>query len=437
MRLAILAATALAIAGFATTDRAGACSCAGTPPEERFEEVDAAVIGTVISDDGKAGRIRVEHDFKVDLGEEISVPTGGDGANCGLDLEPGDRLGLFLTRDDDGGWTSSTCDTVDPDDLPGAAERLPRPLGEGTAALLAHGEFSAGRIALLDAEGRPLAYGAGEGTAAKVSVCPGSQHAVELVERRGGAWIALRRLRDAAVVRERRSPWRGNPDAVSCADPDGRTVFAVIGDRRSEGRIVALEEGRPRTIHRGTFTHAELVPGYAVLSRRGGAGLLDLRSGRLRRLRGVRGHGESWALSPDGTRLAGIAPGFDRRDFAGAVMLIDLRRRTRAIVRPSRESFALTNAVLWLDDHRLLVSGESRRLRLVDDALRPLRTFPSKLEPSELVVRDGRVYGIGGDHELHVAEGPDLTQRALGRLPADGLSSLVAVPGGAEVDVTP
>ena len=431
MRLAYVVAAVLAIFGFATTGGAGACSCRAIDPRERLEQVDAAVIGTVISDDGQRGRIRVEHEFKVDLAEEIEVPTTGEGADCGLSLEPGSRVGLFLTRADDGGWTSSSCDTVDPDDLPGAAERLPPPLGKGTAALLAFGSFSEGRMALLDAEGRPLAYGGGRGTAEAVSVCPGSRHAVELVSRAGSDWIVVRRLRDASVVREQRSPWRGNLAAVACDDADGRKVFGTVGRRRRTS-IVLLQDRRPRTLHAGRFD-AELLAPYAILVRRRGADLLDLRSGRVRRLRGVRGSSESWTLSPDGSRAAGIAPGFDRRDLEGAVMIVELERPAPAIVRRSRDSFALTNTVLWLDDDRLLAGGESHRLRLLDRSLRPLRTFAPGLNPAGLVLDDGRIYGIHNE-TLHVAEGPDFTWRALARLPARGLSSLVAMPGGAEID---
>ncbi|HEX8085883.1 MAG TPA: hypothetical protein VF529_16445 [Solirubrobacteraceae bacterium] len=435
MRLAILAAAAVTLLGLATTDRAGACSCAQIDPEERLKQVDAAVIGTVLSDDGKVGRIRVEHEFKVDLPAEIEVGTGDEESACELSLEPGRRIGLFLTRAKSGRWSSSLCDMVDPDDLPGAEERLPRPLGEGTAALVAYGSFSAGRVALLDGEGRPLAYGAGRGTAERLGVCPGSRHVVELVRDGARPSIAIRRVRDAAVVRQRRSPWRGNVSRVACGDPDGRKLFAVVGRRRSTS-VAALEDGRPRTIHAGRYVGAELIAPYAILVRRRGADLLDLRTGRVRRLRGVRGHSESWALSPDGTRAAGIAPGFDRRDFAGAVMLVDLARRTRAIVRPAREDFTLTNAVLWLDDDRLLVAGDSRRLRLVDDALRTLRTFRSRLEPAGLVIAGGGVYGVD-DETLRVAEGPDLAQRDLARLPARGISSLAALPDAPQVDVTP
>jgi hypothetical protein len=433
MRLCVLAATVLAILGFALTDRAGACSCAAIEPEERLKQVDAAVIGTVISDDGRRGRIRVEHDFKVDLGEEVVVPTSGEGPACGLDLEPGRRIGLFLTRED-GRWTSSLCDTVDPDDLPGAEQRLPPPLGEGTAVLLAYGGFSAGRVAALDAEGRPLAYGAGRGRAGELHVCPGSQHAVEVVERGRRVWIAVRRLRDLAVVRERRSPWRGFPSEIACRDPEGRRLVAVVG-RHGSARVVALEEGRVRTLHRGPLTQAEFAGDHAMLAGKRGVSLLDLATGRVRRLPRVRADSEQWAVSPDGRRAAGISPGFDRRDHEGALTVVRLSGPPRTVVRPLPGSFLFEGTVMWLDDDRLLLGGGGSPLRLYDGGLRPLRTYASRLEPVLLVLTGGSVYGVADG--LHVAEGPDFAVRVPTRMPAGGLSSLAAVPGGVQVDVTP
>jgi hypothetical protein len=436
MRFPLLVAV-IALAALVVTapPEAGACSCIGTDPEERLKQVDAAVIGTVVSDDGRRGRIRVEHDFKVDLGEEIVVPTSGDESACGLDLEAGSRIGLFLQRDERGRWTSSFCDTVDPDDLPGAAERLPPPLGEGTATLLAYGEFSGGRLAALDAEGRPLAYGAGEGATYGVSVCPGSQHAVELVQRGRTAWIAVRRLRDLAIVSERRSPWSGTLAAAACRDRDARRIVFAVGTRR-EGKVVALEDGRTRTLHRsrGHF-ETDLLGDHAILVARDGTRLLDLRSGAVRRLRGVPRDAEQWALSPDGTRAAGIAPGFFRRDSQGSLVLVDLDRRTRATVRVLRGSNLVEATVMWLGDDRLLFAGDSLHMRLLDGRLRPVRTLAGRMVPILLTLSEGRVYGI--DEGLQVADPPGFVPRDLTRLPAAGLSSLTAIPGGAQVDVTP
>ncbi|HEX2084675.1 MAG TPA: hypothetical protein VHF89_03255 [Solirubrobacteraceae bacterium] len=432
MRLAVLAALALTILGFALTDRAEACSCLERTPHERYRDADAAVIGTVISDDGRVGRIRVEHDFKVELGDVVEVPTGGDGAICGLDLRPGERLGLFLTRTE-GGWTASTCDLIDPDDLPDAAKRLPTPLGSGTAVLLAYGSFSAGRVAALDAEGRPLAYGRGLGVTYALDVCPGSTHAVELVGH-GRQQLVVRRLRDLAVVRKQVAPWRDNVGAIACRDPEGRRLLVSVASRR-EARVLTFADRRSRTLHRGRFHGVELLGRYAILDDRRGASVLDVRTGRVRRLRGVRPATEQWALSPDGTRAAGIAPGFDRKDGEGGLAVVDLRRPRPAVTRRLRGTFLFEGTIVWLSRDRLLLGGGRTRLRLFDDRLRPLRAFRSRPAPVLLTLAGGRLYGAAGAEHLLVASPPGFAVRDLGPLPASGLTSLEAIPGGAEIRV--
>ncbi len=81
MRVALLLLSLVAVL-IATAPRdAAACSCAPGPTAERYQRADAAVIGTVISDDGRRGRIRVEDDgryeFQTMLPKPYTVPTDG------------------------------------------------------------------------------------------------------------------------------------------------------------------------------------------------------------------------------------------------------------------------------------------------------------------------------------------------------------------------
>ena len=53
-----------------------------------------------------------------------------------------------------------------------AAEPLPTPTGSGPVALLVGGSYGTMRMVALDAQGRVLAYGPGEGEAYALAVCP-------------------------------------------------------------------------------------------------------------------------------------------------------------------------------------------------------------------------------------------------------------------------
>lgn len=120
---------------------AHACSCMMVEPESRLQEVPAAFVGTLRSVSADAGQSRFEFEVEAVMAGELPptlelVGPEGDGANCGLMLETGARAGLFLHATDQG-WSSSSCDTVDADQLLAAGE--PR---EPEAALVVDRGFS-------------------------------------------------------------------------------------------------------------------------------------------------------------------------------------------------------------------------------------------------------------------------------------------------------
>lgn len=123
---------------------------------------------------------------------------------------------------------------------------------------------------------------------------------------------------------------------------------------------------------------------------------------------------------------------FDRKDGEGALVFARLRGARAVRVRPVPDTFLLEATVMWTGADRFLLGGGRRRLELYDDRLRRVRRFASRLEPVLLVRTRERVYGLDGEN-LHVAEGPDLAVRDLGRIPAPGLSSLTAIPDPVEV----
>lgn len=435
-RLVLLALLAFGALVATAPPDAGACSCAYRSDEARYRAADAAVIGTVVAGDEERVTLRVDHEFKTDLPEQIVLPNGESPA-CGLDLEPGDdEVGLFLHRTTGGGWTASLCDYVDPDRLPGAEQRLPPPAGTGTAALLAYGGFSAGRVAALDAEGRPLAYGAGRGEAVQMSVCPRSRHAVELAVDDDGPLLARRRLRDLRVVHQARPPHARRSVDVTCLDEAGERLLVAVDRRRGDDAVAVLDRGRPRVIWRGRAQRMELDGGFAFVERKARRGLLavDAETGARWRLRGVRPLTESWTLSPDGTKVAAITPGGEQggRDEA-ALVVAELTGARRIVTRDLGLEW-LEATVLWLSDDRILFGGDSNFLRLYDAELRQLRRYGTRFTPVRLTLAGGRVYGIGSG--LEVAEGPEWAARVLGDLPARGLSELVGIPRGVAIDTT-
>jgi hypothetical protein len=433
-RLLVVFALAVVAALVATAPQARACSCAAQDPDEHYREADAAVIGTVVAADDKRATLRVDHEFKVDLPAEI-VLDNGEEDSCGLGLERGDeQVGLFLSRDGDG-WTSSLCQRVAPDDLPGARDRLPPPAGRGTASLLAHGEFSGGRLAALDAEGGLLAYGAGRGDAVHVSVCPRSDRVVELAYDERRPWIAVRRLRDMAILFERRFPLPGRPRRVQCNDDRGEAVtVAVDRPRGRDDLIVALDRGRPSVTWRSRSRAIELAGDFAFVDegkRRGMRAVnVSLRTGW--RLPGVRAYTSDWVISPDGTRAAAITTGSDRPRTGEAALVVVQLGGKRWVIQRKLDLHWLDASVLWLSNDRLLLGGDSNALRLYDGRLRPLRRYATEFTPIKLILQGDRIYGIGDG--LHVAEAPGYVERILGRLPAPGLYNLVAIPGGAEIN---
>lgn len=109
-----------------------ACSCVRVDDRSLAEVVataDGAFVGTVRRIDGPGAiapfflyNADAAYHFDVEgvaagrIGRQVVVHAGTQGASCGLELQAGDRVGLFVSRDDDE-WTSGLCSMVDPDEL--------------------------------------------------------------------------------------------------------------------------------------------------------------------------------------------------------------------------------------------------------------------------------------------------------------------------------
>lgn len=134
---------------------AAACSCAFMDPTEALAARPAAafvgalaeVATTGVDDVGQPARrwtFEVEAVLAGELAPTVDVLAAeDDGANCGLRVAPGERVGLLL-HTTDAGWSSSSCSTFDADALLAAGDPYPpdpslatAPDGDGAATATA------------------------------------------------------------------------------------------------------------------------------------------------------------------------------------------------------------------------------------------------------------------------------------------------------------
>lgn len=104
-----------------------ACSCrSDVAVKDALLESDGAFVGRFLGRDDlfpqgemvSSGRpvlnhFQVERSVKGGIGERVRVEAAASGASCGLELEVGERTGLFL-RQGPNGWRSSLCSQIDP-----------------------------------------------------------------------------------------------------------------------------------------------------------------------------------------------------------------------------------------------------------------------------------------------------------------------------------
>lgn len=134
MRRFLLVVVVLA-SGLVTASPADACTCVPPDAGRLLRAADGAFVGTFLERDepvpGPGGvlssgqpveyRFRVDRVLKGDIGPRIGVVAAAGGASCGLEVGPGQQVGLVLDRAGDS-WHSSLCQTfTDPSELVTAA----------------------------------------------------------------------------------------------------------------------------------------------------------------------------------------------------------------------------------------------------------------------------------------------------------------------------
>ena len=294
---------------------AHACSCLIGDPRDALHRSDGAFVGTLVErtevdEQTSIFTFEVETAVKGTFGAEVDVRSASNGASCGLEVDFGQRIGLFLDAADDGAWTSGLCSQIDPDVLLQAAQPLPAPDGAGPVRFVVGGNLGENRLMALDRKGRTLAYGLGDGYARDVDVCPGATRALEAVTRGRRAQLVMRELPSLDVVRtitlaETRRPWIPHAE---CLSANGGRLLAVER-HKAEYWVHQVTGTTDRVAWHGHVRDVEIQDGHAYVIDGRELFEVDLRTGRLEPVAPIPAHVQGITISPDGTRIAGFVFG--------------------------------------------------------------------------------------------------------------------------------
>jgi hypothetical protein len=365
--------------------------------------------------------VRVERALNVRLGRRIEL-LDDEFSSCTWDWKVDQRVGAFLHRSR-GRWTTNLCSLSTARELERATRPYPTAVGRGRVALLAGGDFGDARVMALDAGGRILGYGFGQGAVRRISVCPGGRVAAELLDRgRRRTLVAVRSLESLDVLSTAEVP--RHTTELACADPAGATVYSGgidYGGRPARGRAEVHRvtgSARVRVVRRPGEQLA-LGPGAGYIWSAGQILAVTLGDGSERTL--VRmGQAQQIVPSPSGERLA--VQGLDGRlrliDLAGGVV------RTRVL----REAWAFA----WLGAERLMARiGEIAVV--FDGSLRRQRRYEFA-EAFGQAPLDDAVFGLNRYRLVRLDLGSGRT-RSAARLSDRGIAELVGVVDGPEVDL--
>jgi hypothetical protein len=422
------------------TPVARACTCGSGDPRTTLESADAAFIGELIAQpESRAGgstgevvdwRFRVHEAIKGELGDEVVVRSAISGTSCGLSASEGKTMGLFLERDG-GEWRSGLCYQVDPVALRKAAAPLPPPSGEGPARFIVGTDHGDVRTLALDAKGRVVRYGFGDGVVVDLDLCPGSDVVAELVsgvdpERWWMATVARRELHSLNVRDEfsvEVSPRRpGRQYAVrahdiKCLDPRGdQLVLSASSGASSHSRLFRIDGAKPTLLFDGSGVIAPLGTldrsFVATGPQRNNLASIDLRSGQRSEMTKIIGKTNQILVNEAGTHVAGQA---------GRRTLFVAELRTGKTERGPWHG-----PLSWIDDERLMTVGHTTRV--YDLSLKVVDTW--KIAPPRDVVVDGVFYGANGGL-LESSTGDGAPVELIAKLPTETTYGLVVLPDGA------
>jgi hypothetical protein len=443
MRL-VLAAVVLGLAALAYgVEPAAACSCALGDGRTRLARADASFVGTFVekrepaeiesSADDAVYVFRVERTVKGSLPTTVEVVSPVSGASCGLEVSPGDRIGLLLRRDGSI-WRAGLCDQIGPSELLAAARPLPTPNGSGPLAFLVGGKLGDVRTLGLDNRGRTLAYGRGRGETFLLSTCPRSRRVVEYASGftvNNARFVAVRDLRTFRIVRERRYRPQANGfvSAIACLSADGSRVaiFETAEVPTASARVVV----GGRAIWRGRAQAVAFTNGAAYLAAgvRGTSLLrLTLDTGRVQRLAALPANTTSLRVGSGG-KVAGVmysAPS-GRDAPPSRVVLFDPRARVRVRTAPLAQANVSGDLGWWRGRLVFLPDWGADAARVYDSRLRIVSRFRGWIAGESLVL-GGRAYGLSRG-ELVTAALPRGPVRLVRRFPTPVTYTLAVTPG--------
>jgi hypothetical protein len=449
MRRAGVIASLAAILVSLTPRPAFACSCASLDLREGLRMFDGAFVGEFISRRGwvhsptNTFTFRVERVLKGDIGEVIEVESSSSGASCGLEVEEGERIGLFVEGGENA-WWSGRCMDADPDLLIEAAGPLPAPDGRGAVQFLVGVDSAGYRMLALDGAGRTLAYGPGDGRVDRISLCPEARMAVEVVSEEWpseGYRVAVRHLDTFIATREVPLP---DPEVdvwdVSCRDPTAQDVLVLVSDwpeGSDRGRLLRLtpdgvDEVTDLSMRFGGLTEG----GVFVMTPRWKLLEVDARSGKRTELARLPRHTWSFEMSPDHKHVAGVVSRHGARpgDRPSRVFVRDLDE-DGSIVFASLGGAGVAGTFEWVDATTLAFFAWGGRastddLLLYDVSLNAIGRIP-EWRASEGVVVDGVLYSIRSG-QLVAATLPDGFPDWVRNFHSPSVGALVHVPGGPE-----
>jgi hypothetical protein len=429
---------------------AHACSCAGDyDPRDALAASDAAIVGTYLGrhpadpTDVYGDTIytfQVDEAVKGSFGETVEVHSGSTGASCGFELPEGASTGLFLHLEE-GVYSAGLCDQIQAQRLREAAAPLPAPDGELPVRYVVGGSFGDQRVMSLDAQGRTIAYGAGDGDVRLLSSCPGSIRMAEVVYGYlQPATLVVRDLDTLEVVSETLLPFGRDdkrpsqaPVALYCRSGDGGDIAVLsayngYGYEPSKGMLWRIRGSSPELIRKGDEVLGSFEGDTAYLGD-GAFGrdvmAVDLDSGRARKVGEAPG-AQLMALSINsaGTRLAGVS--FPKTEGKKPAHIWTMRVSTGKVKSAERSPYSYPADLVWAaDDDRIVWVSLYGRSETFTSRL----TFVTRFRYLALdtVVEGDDLYGVYYGSLIRSTV-PGSTAEALRDLPTPTTYALLTVP---------
>lgn len=430
-RFLVMVAVASLMVVVGPAGEAEACSCAMLDPTVMLEDSDAAFVGTLVerpteanSGDGFTGIwvFEVDEWVKGDLGAQVGVHSALDGAACGFEMSEGERAGVFLYNDN-GRPTSGLCSVTTPAALLSAS----RPLvldGEGPPVFLIAADTGRARLATLDAAGRLLNATGDDRFSWSVSVCPGGDLVVEVLQNE----VVVRDVASLNEVRKTEPPGSGQVEQAWCLSPEADRLLTRIWDEEeATSRIQILGTSTPLLI--GDAQLLDVSPDHLALVRHPEASveIIDLASGTTTSLESG-GEISRLTFSPSGNRLLLTEASFPRAGgYAAEVIVYDVAGEEVTWRSDPIEDLEIFG---WIDEDRIAaatypVEAESPRGMVLDITL-------GSVVEAELA---GWQFSTVGDHIVSSGDGhiyvidPGASVVELAALPTPG-HRLVSVLDG-------